>query len=45
MGVELLICSTCINHYSLESLIGAGIPSNMYSIAEVMASSGNIVKP
>lgn len=45
MGVELLICSTCINHYSLESHVGAGILSNMYAIAEVMASSGNIIKP
>ena len=45
MGIELLTCSTCINHYSLESQLGAGILSNMYTIAEVMASSGNIIKP
>jgi len=45
MGVELLLCATCVNHYSLESVVGAGTLSNMYSIAEVMASAGNIVKP
>ena len=45
MGVDLLICSTCVNYYSLESSVGAGILSNMYTIAEVMASSGNIIKP
>jgi selenium metabolism protein YedF len=45
MGVELLLCATCVNHYSLESVVGAGTLSNMYSIAEVMASSGNIIKP
>jgi selenium metabolism protein YedF len=45
MGVELLLCTTCVNHYSLESVVGAGTVSNIYSIAEAMASSGNIVKP
>ncbi|MEI8225385.1 MAG: sulfurtransferase-like selenium metabolism protein YedF [Bacteroidota bacterium] len=45
MGVELLLCATCVNHYSIESIVGAGTLSNMYAIAEVMASAGNIVKP
>ena len=45
MGVELLLCVTCVNHYSLEASVGAGTLSNMYSIAEVMASAGNIVRP
>jgi len=45
MGVELMLCATCINHYSLESVVGAGTVSNMYTITEVMASAGNIIKP
>jgi selenium metabolism protein YedF len=45
MGVEIMLCATCVNYYSLESAIGAGTLSNMYSIAEVMASAGNIIKP
>ena len=45
MGVELMLCATCVNHYSLESVIGAGTVSNMYAIAEAMASAGNIVRP
>ena len=45
MGVEILLCATCVNYYSLESLIGAGTVSNMYTIAEAMASAGNIVRP
>lgn len=45
MGVELLLCATCVNHYSLSDQIGAGIMSNMYAIAEAMASAGNIVRP
>jgi predicted peroxiredoxin len=45
MGVELLLCATCVNHYSLADSIGAGTLSNMYTIAEVMSSAGNIIKP
>jgi selenium metabolism protein YedF len=45
MGVELLLCATCVNYYSLEESIGAGTQSNMYVIAEAMASAGNIVRP
>jgi len=45
MGVELLLCATCVNHYKLEEQIGAGMLSNMYSIAESMASAGSIIKP
>jgi len=45
MGVELLICGTCLNFYCLETVLGAGTVSNMYSIAEVMATSDKILKP
>ncbi len=45
MGVELLLCATCVNFYKLEDQVGAGVLSNMYVIAEAMASAGNVVKP
>ena len=45
MGVELLLCATCVSHYSLESVAGTGTVSNMYTIAEVMANAGKIVRP
>jgi selenium metabolism protein YedF len=45
MGVELLLCGTCINFYSLESVIGAGSISNMFIMAEIMASSAKVIKP
>jgi selenium metabolism protein YedF len=45
MGVELLLCATCVNHYAIADIVGAGILSNMYTIAEVMASAGRIVRP
>jgi len=45
MGVELLLCATCVNYYKLEDQTGAGILSNMYVIAEAMASAAKIIKP
>lgn len=45
MGVELLLCATCVNHYAIAEIVGAGTLSNMYTIAEVMASAGKIVRP
>jgi selenium metabolism protein YedF len=45
MGVELLLCATCVNFFSLQSSVEAGTLSNMYSIAEIMTSAGKIVKP
>lgn len=45
MGVELLLCATCVNYYSLEGSLGTGILSNMYVIASAMASAGNILRP
>jgi selenium metabolism protein YedF len=45
MGVILLLCATCVNHYSLQSQVEVGVLSNMYTIAEAMSSASNIVKP
>jgi selenium metabolism protein YedF len=45
MGVEMHLCATCVNHYKLEDRVAVGTLSNMYSIAEIMASAGNIIKP
>jgi selenium metabolism protein YedF len=45
MGVELLFCGTCVDYYKLGQEIETGIMSNMFVIAEAMASAGNIVKP
>ena len=45
MGVEIHLCATCVNFYKLEKSIVVGTLSNMYSIAEIMSSSGNVLKP
>jgi selenium metabolism protein YedF len=45
MGIDILLCATCVSYYNLEGEIGAGRQSNMYAIAEIMASAGNIIRP
>lgn len=45
MGVRLLLCSTCVKYYSLEEKIDIGSLSNMFEIAQILASAGNVVKP
>jgi selenium metabolism protein YedF len=45
MGVEILLCATCVNFYCLETVVGVGAVSNMYTIAEAMAASEKVIKP
>lgn len=45
MGVTLLLCATCVKFYSLEEKIKIGILSNMFEIAQVMSTAGNVIKP
>lgn len=45
MGVIMLLCVTCAKYYVLEEKIKIGTMSNMFEIAQVMASAGNIVRP
>lgn len=45
MGVEVLLCSTCVDHYSLSQKLKVGKLSNMYEIVRIMTSAGNVIKP
>ena len=45
MGVELFLCGTCIKHYFLEDKIKIGSVSNMFEIAQIMASASSVIKP
>jgi len=45
MGVELMLCATCVNYYCLETVLGTGVVSNMYTIAEAMTSADRVIKP
>jgi selenium metabolism protein YedF len=45
MGIEILLCGTCVNFYLLESEVGVGSISNMFVMTEIMASAGKVIKP
>ncbi len=45
MGIELLFCETCVSYYSLSKKMKVGTLSNMFEIAQIMASASNIVQP
>ena len=45
MGVEILTCGTCLNHYGLTEKLGVGGITNMYEITEKMCGARTIVKP
>jgi selenium metabolism protein YedF len=45
MGVEIILCSTCVNHYGLAEHTGAGIQSDMFTIVQKMADASKILRP
>jgi selenium metabolism protein YedF len=45
LGVEIMTCGTCLNHYGLTDQLQVGSVTNMYVIAEKMTGADLIVKP
>lgn len=45
MGVEILVCGTCLDYYKKKEELGVGKVSNMYDILERLSQSGNVVYP
>lgn len=43
-GVRIYSCGACLNYHGLEDKLAAGEVTNMYSIVELMNSSGNVIK-
>lgn len=41
MGVEILVCGTCLDYYNLKDKLKVGEIANMYSIYEEMRNSNN----
>lgn len=44
-GVEVLVCGTCIDHYGIGELIGAGKVTDMLTIITRLADTGNVIRP
>lgn len=45
VGIELLICGTCIDFYELKEQINIGVISNMYKINSVLSNASHVVYP
>ena len=45
MGVEILSCGTCLNHYGLTDKLQVGSVTNMYDIVEKMLEADKIIRP
>lgn len=45
LGIRIMLCGTCIDHYGLQFDIGVGMISNMVVITETLASAGHVITP
>ena len=45
MGVRIILCGTCIDHYGIQYEIGVGMISNMVTITETLTATGHVVNP
>jgi selenium metabolism protein YedF len=45
MGIRIMLCGTCIDHYGLQYDIAVGMISNMVVITETLAAAGHVVYP
>ncbi len=45
MGVQVLVCGTCLNHFEIKDRLAVGSVSNMFSIIETLAGAGRIIQP
>ena len=45
VGVEVLVCGTCLNHFGLSDELAVGKVSNMYAIIETLKSAGRVIRP
>jgi len=45
MGIRIMLCGTCIDHYGIQMDIGVGMISNMVVITETLAATGHVLTP
>jgi selenium metabolism protein YedF len=45
LGVEVLVCGTCLNHFDIKDKLAVGSVSNMYAIIETLSKAGRIIRP
>jgi selenium metabolism protein YedF len=45
VGVQVLVCGTCLNHFGITEQLRVGSISNMYAIIETLSAAGRILRP
>jgi selenium metabolism protein YedF len=45
VGVEVLACGTCLDHFGIKDRIAVGSVSNMVAIIETLSRAGRTIKP
>lgn len=45
LGIEVLVCGTCLKHFGIEEKLAVGSVSNMFAIIETLSEAGRIIKP
>jgi len=45
LGVKIIVCGTCVQHFGQKENVAVGIISNMYEIMEVLSRASHVVYP
>jgi selenium metabolism protein YedF len=45
VGVQILACGTCVNHFDLKDKVAVGSISNMHAILEILSRAERIISP
>jgi len=45
IGVELLVCGTCLNHFAIKDRMAVGTVSNMVAIVETLSQAERVIRP
>lgn len=45
MGVEVLACGTCLNHFGIKEKLQVGSVSNMFAILETLSGADKVMSP
>ncbi|MDW7772279.1 MAG: sulfurtransferase-like selenium metabolism protein YedF [Desulfobulbaceae bacterium] len=44
-GVEILCCTTCLNHFNIKDRLKTGQVSNMFTIVEILTNARKVITP
>ena len=45
LGVEILVCGTCVDYFNLRGKLAAGVVSNMHDIVQRLMAAATVIYP